>query len=393
MTTPEEFDFGADPVEHQRAYKLWPQDGEQTALLDGDLLPYIVGFTTEEEDYVSASAEVKRLICQGDTRSTLELYETTKGFQNASDKLDSMLNMWIEWAGCDSAIVYLTDSSENFRNSIAFTREYKGNRNEDKPFFFHELRLHMLTHHSAVMSCGCEADDLMSIEMYKRLTRGGLDPDSNEAKILCDACIVSKDKDLMIPSGWHFNPDVGKRQWVSGIGWLDPRWKTKEVKNYEYWPLVQGKPTSPQVVQYLGVSPDTFTAGKRKGEVKTKRVEAGTVETQYIDSLKGAGLKFFYAQILMGDRVDNYPGLKGCGPSRAFELLDGVDTEEGLWEAVVSEYERSLTGGTDEPIFWELWYGGRELKTAREIATEQGQLAWMQRKEGEVWLPPSLPST
>lgn len=37
--------------------------------------------------------------------------------------------------------------------------------------------------------------------------------------------------------------------------------------------------------------------------------------------LAGTGLLFFYSQLLVGDTVDNIPGLKGCGPVAAYEML------------------------------------------------------------------------
>jgi hypothetical protein len=44
------FDFGieldsADTVSH---FRLWPTTGERTALIDGDMLPYIVGHGSDE---------------------------------------------------------------------------------------------------------------------------------------------------------------------------------------------------------------------------------------------------------------------------------------------------------------------------------------------------------
>jgi len=62
--------------------------------------------------------------------------------------------------------------------------------------------------------------------------------------------------------------------------------------------------------------------------------------------LKGTGLKFFYAQMLMGDTVDwikglpkilpemkeIYPGLRagGCGPTAAYKVLADAETSEEL---------------------------------------------------------------
>jgi hypothetical protein len=78
-------------------------------------------------------------------------------------------------------------------------------------------------------------------------------------------------------------------------------------------------------------------------------------------------LRWFYTQVLTGDRVDNIPGLKGIGPKKAEKIL-GEATEEGeLFQAVLKAYDNDL---------------------AR--LTEMGQLLWIRRKEGELWTPPSL---
>lgn len=55
--------------------------------------------------------------------------------------------------------------------------------------------------------------------------------------------------------------------------------------------------------------------------------------------LTGEGIKFFYSQLLTGDPVDNIPGLPGCGPVKAFELLDELETEPDLLGAVEAAYE------------------------------------------------------
>jgi 5'-3' exonuclease len=77
------------------------------------------------------------------------------------------------------------------------------------------------------------------------------------------------------------------------------------------------------------------------------------------------GLKFFYTQILTGDRADNIVGLHGIGPKKAEKLLQDCHTEEDLWDAVVKAYEGD-----------------------KERVLENARLLWLRRYEGEIWCPP-----
>lgn len=74
------------------------------------------------------------------------------------------------------------------------------------------------------------------------------------------------------------------------------------------------------------------------------------------------GMKFFYTQILTGDRADNIGGLYGVGPVKASKMLQDCHTEEDLWDAVLKAYD-----GDEEHVL------------------ENGRLLWLRRYEGEVW--------
>lgn len=78
-----------------------------------------------------------------------------------------------------------------------------------------------------------------------------------------------------------------------------------------------------------------------------------------------AGWHSFYLQILTGDRVDNIEGLKGIGPAKGAKILKDCTTVEELYDAVLKAYDGNST---------------RVL--------ENGQLLYLQRKEGDVWQPP-----
>jgi len=52
-------------------------------------------------------------------------------------------------------------------------------------------------------------------------------------------------------------------------------------------------------------------------------------------------LRFFYYQLLTGDRTDNITGIEGIGPKKAAAILEGVEPiESALFRAVREQYER-----------------------------------------------------
>jgi hypothetical protein len=78
-----------------------------------------------------------------------------------------------------------------------------------------------------------------------------------------------------------------------------------------------------------------------------------------------AGWYSFYLQILTGDRIDNIEGLKGIGPAKGAKILKDCTTVEELYAAVLKAYDGDA-----------------------ERVLENGQLLYLQRKEGDVWTPP-----
>lgn len=91
--------------------------------------------------------------------------------------------------------------------------------------------------------------------------------------------------------------------------------------------------------------------------------------------LTGEGLSFFYSQLITGDTVDNIMGLPKGGPVLAYSTLDGLLSEQEMYEAVLSCYVNK--------------YGDDAL----EELMEQAQLLWMVNElDGEgkpiMWRPP-----
>jgi len=133
------------------------------ALLDADILCYRVGFATEDEHENTA-------------------IETMAVF------LEDLL--MFDLVDTDDHELFLTGKT-NFRNEVAVTVPYKGNRKDvKKPKHLPLLREYLQTAWGATVSDGQEADDDIAI----RATELG-----------DEAIIVSIDKDFMQVPGWHYN--------------------------------------------------------------------------------------------------------------------------------------------------------------------------------------------
>lgn len=126
-----------------------------------------------------------------------------------------------------------------------------------------------------------------------------------------ETIICTRDKDLRAVPGWHYG-----------------------------WELGNQPSFGPRFVDIFG---ELRLSGDRK-------------------SIKGEGLVFFYSQCLTGDRVDSVPGLGGCGPVKAFEILKNTKTPDEAFKAVLEAY-RGVYGDD-----------------AEKALLEQGQLLWMTRE-------------
>ena len=131
----------------------------KVALVDSDILVYRVGFASDDVDEATCLARVTSLLYE-------IVYDNLK---------------------CDDYKAYITGRG-NFRNEIAVTEPYKGNRKDAKrPIHYDAIRTH-LQRLGAVLVEGQEADDAVAIDATES---GGW--------------IVSIDKDLDQVAGWHYN--------------------------------------------------------------------------------------------------------------------------------------------------------------------------------------------
>ena len=135
-----------------------------TALIDGDILCYRIGFATEDENEDTAI-------------TTMAVF------------LEDLL--LFDLVDCEDTEIFLTGPT-NFRFDVAKTAPYKGNRKDvPKPRLLSLMREYLVSAWEASVSEGQEADDDIAIR----------------ATELGEECIiVSVDKDFLQVPGWNYNP-------------------------------------------------------------------------------------------------------------------------------------------------------------------------------------------
>ena len=77
------------------------------------------------------------------------------------------------------------------------------------------------------------------------------------------------------------------------------------------------------------------------------------------------GMKFFYKQILTGDRADNIVGLYGVGPAKAEKMVADCVTESDYYLECLHQY-----GGEEDRVI------------------ENARLLWLRRYPNQLWEPP-----
>ena len=139
------------------------------ALIDGDILCYSCGFASD-----AAAKE------QGIEAEPVE---------NCLHGLKETIRSLCEAVEADEYKLFLTGKG-NFRYAV--DPEYKANRKDAaRPYHYDALRQYMQKHHPCSVSDGEEADDELGREQV-------LAPP-------CSTVIISKDKDLDMIEGWHYN--------------------------------------------------------------------------------------------------------------------------------------------------------------------------------------------
>ena len=151
------------------------------ALIDGDVLVYQVGYTTNDvEEWIAAA----------------RLRDQIKGVLQAT--------------GATGYEIWLSDSKENWRKALF--ANYKANRTQPKPTHYEFLLNTLVNDWDAQVALGEEADDAMGIRQTTQNKKDGDFFISSPLDFTSIICTI--DKDLQQIPGNHYNWDKQTRQFI-----------------------------------------------------------------------------------------------------------------------------------------------------------------------------------
>ncbi len=192
-----------------------------TPLLDCDLIVYRVGFAAEKDEPIENVLHSVKMVVA-----------------NALAPFDSKAELYISGSG-------------NFRNEIAKTKPYKGNRlDTPKPQYYNEIREYLIKYHKAIPTDGIEPDDMQGIRQYELKGK---------------SCIISIDKDMKMIKGWHYNFVKGEAKFIDGLA--AERWFFTQLLTGDPTDNIQGVPKiGPKTADFLYIdelrewTQESFTA-------------------------------------------------------------------------------------------------------------------------------------
>lgn len=112
--------------------------------------------------------------------------------------LNRMIDRIVERTEADEYVVFLT-GKDNFRDDVATTQPYKGNREDAvKPKHYADAREHLISKHGAAVVDGCEADDALG---------EFLSNDDDNYHFIC----ATIDKDLLMVPGHHYRWEMTRK--------------------------------------------------------------------------------------------------------------------------------------------------------------------------------------
>lgn len=176
------------------------------ALIDADVLLYKAGFAAQKTLYhifaggddascyiATCDSAAERNEMVADIESAVIIPEVeAEHSSHAIHNVKKIVERTVEEASCKNYLMILS-GDYNFRDEVASTLPYKGNRiGMPKPVHYEALKNHIKKKHPCQIAEGIEGDDLLGIVQTENTT------------------ICSIDKDLLMIEGHHYNLDSGE---------------------------------------------------------------------------------------------------------------------------------------------------------------------------------------
>jgi hypothetical protein len=295
------------------------------ALIDGDVVAYMAGFASQSCWYRCIYADVDEPDETGTylTKRKDEFDEFVLGLKGIPCLTDKKLipgtkklaelcvNQLIEnilrnTQASDYKLFLTSNDKSNFRYKIAKTKEYKGNRKAAKPHHYGYIRDYLWKVWGAKVIYGQEADDALGIEQINITSKD------------INGCNHGKGCD----SVQRTNAGV----WASSIICSIDK-DLRMIPGFHY-------------------------------NIKNSELSFVTEDE---------AMRFFWKQMLMGDTVDNIPGVPKIGKKKSADLIDACNSLEACKETVKMTYEK---------YYGEEWHDKYQ---------EMGNLLWIRREENQYF--------
>jgi hypothetical protein len=253
------------------------------ALIDADGLIFSCGFSVEHKIYLvygpgddiprasfRSKKDLKKYCLESPEGSqfVVEEIKEVEPLENCLHLVKMKLQSILDGAGATDYRVFIKGTG-NFREAIAKTKPYKGNRDTShRPVYESDIRQYLLKHWKAEPVDGQEVDDKVAQEQMKwfRFLRA-------DVSMMGNTIICSPDKDLLQIPGWHYNYNTGEKFWVNEL----------EATKFFYTQLLTGD-ASDNIQGIPGCGP--VSAAKILGDSEDPKVLYTNVRNAYEEAYK-----------------------------------------------------------------------------------------------------------
>lgn len=183
-------------------YHLYDGDGE-----------YVETFSSAKDckDYLNDMEEFFDMDVSEFTRES----EVRIGdFEQCTKTLDYLINFYLEKADAEKGLFSIGGGGETFRDRVAVSKTYKGNRTQEKPHYLKQLKEYAIEKYTPKVVTGIESDDQISMWLYESYLKGF----KTKNKSKCTRIMVDLEKDCRTCPGFHIDPEKDEEPvWVSTL--------------------------------------------------------------------------------------------------------------------------------------------------------------------------------